>query len=88
MKKMWQQTKFGVGDVWKMMTVPTEGAQRLAEIFREIFALSETNKSNQSKSADVDEPSKAFDEQGEVPALKRKQTSDGPTQAGDHESLR
>ena len=35
---------FAQGGVCNMMTVPDERAERLAEIFREIFALSETNR--------------------------------------------
>jgi hypothetical protein len=42
------------------MTVQREGAERLAEIFREIFALSETNGPNHSKSAAVDDSIKLF----------------------------
>ena len=45
------------------MTVPREGAERLAEIFREIFALSETDGTNQSKSAAADDSIKLFDAQ-------------------------
>ena len=45
------------------MTVPSEGAERLAEIFREIFALSETNAPNHSKSAPIDDSIKLFDAQ-------------------------
>jgi hypothetical protein len=46
-----------------MMSVRPEGAERLAEIFREIFALSETNGPNHSKSAAVDDSIKLFDAQ-------------------------
>ena len=42
------------------MTVPKDGAERLAEIFREIFALSETNGPNHSKSAAADDSIKLF----------------------------
>jgi len=49
------QTKFLVSDVCKMMSVPAEGAERLAEIFREMLALSETSRSNQSQSAVADD---------------------------------
>jgi len=52
------QTKFCVGDVCNMMTAPKDGEERLAEIFREIFALSETN---QSKSTSADDSVKLFD---------------------------
>jgi hypothetical protein len=47
-----------------MMTVPREGSERLAEIFREIFALSETNRPNHSKSAASDDSIKSFDTLG------------------------
>jgi len=46
-----------------MMSVRAEGAERLAKIFREIFALSETNGPNHSKSAAVDDSIKLFDAQ-------------------------
>ena len=49
-----------------MMSVPGEGAQRLAEIFREIFALSETSTSAQSKCENVDESTESSDTQGEM----------------------
>ena len=39
-----------------MMRVPAEGAERLAEILREIFALSEPNRPNRSKSTAADDP--------------------------------
>ena len=38
-----------------MMTVPADGAERLAELFREIFALSEPNRPNRSKSTAADD---------------------------------
>jgi hypothetical protein len=46
------------------MTVPGDRAERLAELFREIFALSETNPSDHPKSAAVDDSIKLFDTQG------------------------
>jgi hypothetical protein len=51
-----------------MMSVPAEGAERLAEIFREIFALSEPNRPNRSKSTAADEPIeiRVYDEAGNV----------------------
>jgi len=49
-----------------MMSVPGEGPQRLAEIFREIFALSETSTSNHSKSENVDDSIESLDAQGEI----------------------
>jgi hypothetical protein len=46
-----------------MMSVPAEGAERLAEILREIFALSEPNRPNRSKStAEI----RVYDEAGNV----------------------
>ena len=39
-----------------MMSVPAEGAERLSEILREIFALSEPNRPNRSKSTAADDP--------------------------------
>lgn len=68
------------------MSVPGEGAQRLAEIFREIFALSETSTSSQSKSENVDESMIAFDGQAEIRA-KNKQRRNKPAQADNHETL-
>jgi hypothetical protein len=51
-----------------MMSVPAEGAERLAEILREIFALSEPNGPNRSKSTAADEPIviRVYDEAGNV----------------------
>jgi hypothetical protein len=46
-----------------MMSAPREGAECLAEIFREILALSETKRSNDPKSAAADDPTKLFDAQ-------------------------
>jgi hypothetical protein len=51
------------------MTVPRDGAERLAEFFREIFALSETGTSIRSKSAAVDESITLSDAQSEIRAL-------------------
>jgi len=75
-----------------MMTVPEEGAERLAEIFREIVALSETNRPNHSKSAD-DDSIKSFDTQGtsgtpETCAPKGKQAIDQCSQSEDQEPRR
>jgi len=44
-----------------MMTVPAEGAERLAEIFREVLALSETSRSNDPQSAAADDSIELFD---------------------------
>ena len=75
------------------MTVPREGAERLAEIFREIFALSETNGPNHSKSAGVEDSIKLFDAQhasgiSEIRAPNEKQTSGEGSQAEHQEPLR
>jgi hypothetical protein len=49
-----------------MMGVPAEEAERLAEILREIFALSEPNRPNRSKSKASDDPIaiRVYDEAG------------------------
>jgi hypothetical protein len=49
-----------------MMSVPAEGAERLSEILREIFALSEPNGPNRSKSTAADDPIeiRVYDEAG------------------------
>jgi len=52
------------------MSVQGERAQRLAEIFREIFALSETSTSTRSKCENIDESITALDAQGEMRAEK------------------
>jgi len=44
-----------------MMSVPAEGAERLAKIFREMLALSETSRSNDPQSAVTDDSIKLFD---------------------------
>jgi hypothetical protein len=51
-----------------MMSVPAEGAERLSEILREIFALSEPNRPNRSKSTAAEDPIeiRVFDETGNV----------------------
>jgi hypothetical protein len=92
-RKTLEQTKFYVGDVWKLMTVPREGAERLAEIFREIFALSETNGPNHSKSAAVDDSIKLFGTQrasgiSEICAPNGKQARDKSSQTEHQEPLR
>ncbi len=72
-----------------MMTVPDERAERLAEIFREIFALSETNRRNHSESAAVADSIKLFDAPGTngTPETPRgKQATDQRSQAEDQES--
>jgi hypothetical protein len=51
-----------------MMGVPAEGTERLAEILREIFALSEPNRPNHSKSTAADDPIEVrlYDEAGKL----------------------
>ena len=51
-----------------MMSVPAEGAERLSEILREIFALSEPNQPNHSRSTAADDPIeiRVYDETGNV----------------------
>ena len=51
-----------------MMSVSAEEAKRLAEILREIFALSEPNRPNRSKSTAADDPIeiRVYDEAGNV----------------------
>jgi len=51
-----------------MMSVRAEGAERLAEILREIFALSEPNRPNRSKSTAADDPIeiRVYDQAGNV----------------------
>ena len=73
-----------------MMSVPGEGAERLAEIFREIFALSEANRPNRSRSAVADDSINLFDAQGasgtsETCAPQGKQASDEHSDAEDQE---
>jgi hypothetical protein len=75
------------------MTVPKDGAERLAEIFREIFALSETNGPNHSESAEADDSIKLFGTQrasgiSEVRAPNGKQARDESSQAEHQEPLR
>jgi hypothetical protein len=76
-----------------MMTVPADGAERLAELFREIFALSETNPPDHSKSAAVDDSIKLFDTHGasgtsETCAPKEKQPTDERSETEDQEPRR
>ena len=74
-----------------MMAVPEEEAARLAEIFREIFALSEPKRPNHSKSAPVDNSMALFDTQGASgtpETTKGKQTSDERSEAEDQEPRR
>jgi hypothetical protein len=51
-----------------MMGVPAEGTERFAEILREIFALSEPNRPNHSKSTAADDPIEVrlYDEAGKL----------------------
>lgn len=73
-----------------MMALPGNGADRLAEIFREIFALSETDGPNQPKSAAADDSIKLFETQGasgscETCEPKEKQATDERSKAEDQE---
>jgi hypothetical protein len=75
------------------MTIPRDGEERLAEIFREIFALSETNEPNHSKSEAVDDSIKLFDAQrasgiSGIRAPNGKQASDDRSEAEDQDPLR
>jgi hypothetical protein len=66
-KERKKQTEFQVGGVCNMMSVPAEGAERLAEILREIFALSEPNRPMiQSTAADDPIEIRVYDEAGNV----------------------
>jgi len=47
-----------------MMSVPREGAERLAEIFRKVLALSETSRSDHSQSMPGDDSIELFDSRG------------------------
>jgi hypothetical protein len=92
-RKTQEQTKFYAGDVWKLMTVPREGEERLVEIFREIFALSETNGPNHSESAAADDSIKLSATQrasgiSEICAPNGKQASDQGSQTEPQEPLR
>jgi hypothetical protein len=92
-RKTQEQTKFYVGDVWKLMSVPKDGAERLAEFFREIFALSETNGPNHSESAAADDSIKLSATQrasgiSEICAPNGKQASDEDSQTEHQEPLR
>jgi hypothetical protein len=74
-----------------MMTVPADEAERLAEIFREIFALSERNQPNHSQSTPVDDSIKSFDRQGQSgtpESPKGKQASDKRMDAENQEPRR
>jgi hypothetical protein len=74
-----------------MMTASGDGAERLAEIFREIFALSETN---QAKSAEADDSIKLFElfdtqrPSGTCDTPNEKQTFDPSNHADDQERHR
>jgi hypothetical protein len=46
-----------------MMNVAGKGSERVAEILREILALSGTKRTNQSESAAIDDPIKLFETQ-------------------------
>ena len=63
-----------------MMSGSAEGAERLANILREILALSETKRPNHSKPAGADDPNELFDAQSvngiNQPCAPGKQTTD------------
>ena len=76
-----------------MMSVPTEGAERLAEIFREMLALSETSRSTQSQSAEADDSIESIDAHGaseitEACAAQRKPPSNEPRECKDQKPRR
>ena len=76
-----------------MMSVPREGAERLAEIFREILALSGTERSNHPKSAAAEDPTKLFDAQcvngiGQTCAPHGKQAGNEGSDSEDRDSHR
>jgi hypothetical protein len=52
-----------LGDVYDVMSAASEGEERVAEILREILALSGTKRVNRSKSAPADDSIKLFDPQ-------------------------
>lgn len=60
-KRISRQTKFYRGNVCNMMSVPAEGTERLAEILRQMLALSETSRSNDSPSAVAKDSIELFD---------------------------
>jgi hypothetical protein len=75
------------------MNVPEERAERLAEIFREIFALSETNGPNHSKSTEADSSIELFGARrasgiSEICAPNGKQASDEASQTEHQEPPR
>ncbi len=87
------QTRFCVGGVCNMMSVPEEGAERLLEIFREMLALSETSRSNHSQSAVPDNSMESFDTHdasgsAKVCAAQRKHPSDESQECEGRESQR
>ena len=53
-----------MGDVCNMMSVREKEAERLAEILREVFALSQTNRPNHSKCPPAEDSIKLVDPQG------------------------
>jgi hypothetical protein len=67
------------------MTVPKDGAERLAEIFREIFALSETNRPDDSIELFGTQRASGI---SEICAPNVKQTSDEGSQTEQQEPLR
>jgi hypothetical protein len=76
-----------------MMSVLPEGAEGLAEIFREIFALSETNSRNHSQSAAADDSitlleGQCANEIRQTCGPHRKQASEARGEREDHHEAR
>ena len=74
-----------------MMSVASEEEERVAEILREILALSETKRLNQSSPATADDSIKLVDPQcvngPQAPAPCGKQASEKRTKPKDQDSL-
>lgn len=74
-----------------MMSAASEGEERVAEILREILALSETKRVNHPKSATADDSIKLFNSQcvnGQASAPCGKQASENRSKPEDQDSLR
>ena len=76
-----------------MMRASGDGAERLAEIFREILALSGTKQPNHSKSTGADDSIKSFDKHSasgiqDTCTPRGKQASDKRNEAEDQEPRR
>jgi len=75
-----------------MMSAASEGAERVAEILREILALSGTKRMSRPKSATADDSIKLFDPQNvnglhQASAPCGKQTSEKRSKPEDQDSL-